>query len=88
MTSYYVIVSIKVFINVEEDECISLCTFGGRINISGFEVIDGGPPVAKKTTSTTKAGLNRVNSKTSSFVSRRGHLLQCIYNRNILIAYC
>lgn len=48
MTSYYVIVSIKVFINVEKDECIILCTFGGPINISGFEVLDGGPPVAKK----------------------------------------
>lgn len=54
MTSYYVIVSIKVFINVEKDECIILCTFGGRINISGFEVLDGGPPVAKKNNDNNK----------------------------------
>ena len=42
MTSYYVIVSIKVFLNVGNDEYIILCNFGGRTIMSGFEVIDWG----------------------------------------------
>ena len=96
MTSYYVTVSIKVFLNVGNDEYIILCNFGGRSIMSGFEVIDGGlqepcPRSQKKKEQqqqTKKAGLNGVNSKALSFVSRFGHLLQCIYNRNILIAYC
>lgn len=96
MTSYYVTVSIKVFLNVGNDEYIILCNFGGCTIMSGFEVIDGGlqepcPPVAKQQQQQQqqikKAGL-KYNSKASSFVSRCGHLLQCIYNRNILIAYC
>ena len=53
MTSYYVTVSIKVFLNAGNDEYIILCNFGGRTIVSGFEVIDGGlqepcPPVAKQ----------------------------------------
>ena len=53
MTSYYVTVSIKVFLNVGNDEYIILCNFGGHTIMSGFEVIDGGlqepcPPVAKQ----------------------------------------
>ena len=41
MTSNYVILSIKSFLEVENDQYIVMCNFGGR-NMSGFEVI-GGP---------------------------------------------
>ena len=43
MTSNYFIVPIKLNLNVGNDEYIILWNFGSRI-MSGFEVIDGGPP--------------------------------------------
>ena len=52
MTSDYVIVSIKLCLEVGNDEYIIVCNFGGR-RMSGFEVIGGGggpprrPPVAE-----------------------------------------
>ena len=41
MTSNYVILLIKSFLEVENDKYIIMCNFGDR-NMSGFEVI-GGP---------------------------------------------
>ena len=41
MTSHYVIVSIKLYKEVGNDECIFVCNFGDR-RMSGFEVIEGG----------------------------------------------
>ena len=54
------IVSIKLCLDVRNDEYIILCNFGDR-TMSGFEVIEGdllgSPPVAA---SKKKPGLNRV----------------------------
>ena len=43
MTSYYVIVSIKLYKEIGNDEYISVCNFGDR-RMSCFEVIEGEPP--------------------------------------------
>ena len=43
MTSYYVIVSIKLYKEVGNDEYISVCNFGDR-SMSWFEVIEREPP--------------------------------------------
>ena len=43
MTSNYVMVSIKLCLDVGNGEYITLCNCGGCI-MSGFEVIEGGPP--------------------------------------------
>ena len=69
MTSYlwpsnYVIVSIKLCLDVENNECIIQCNFAGRI-ISCFEVIEGCPPYLPppspdRNRSNNKRGLNRV----------------------------
>ena len=40
MKSNYVFLSIKSFLEVENDKYIIMCNFGGR-NMSGFEVIEG-----------------------------------------------
>ena len=59
MTSYYIIVSIKLYKEVGNDECIFVCNFGDR-RMSCFEVIEGaseGPPVAG---SKKKPDLDRV----------------------------
>ena len=41
MMSDYVIVSIKLCLEVENDEYIIVCNFGG-LRMSSFEVIEGG----------------------------------------------
>ena len=43
MTSNYIIVPIKLCLDVGNDKYIILCTFGSRI-MSGFEGKHGGPP--------------------------------------------
>ena len=43
MTSDKVIVSIKLYPEVGNDESIVVCNFGGH-RMSGFEVLEGGPP--------------------------------------------
>ena len=43
MTSYYVIVLINLYKEVENDEHISVCNFSDR-RMNGFEVIEGVPP--------------------------------------------
>ena len=66
MTSYiwpsnYVIVSIKLCLDVENNECIILYYFAGRI-ISCFEVIEGHPPYPPdRNRPNNKRCLNRVN---------------------------
>ena len=46
MTSYYVIVSIKLYKEVGNDECIFVCNFGDR-RMSGFEFIERGGGVSE-----------------------------------------
>ena len=67
MMSDYVIVSIKLCPEVENDDYIIVCNFGG-LRMSSFEVIEGegggggvlrGPHVRRKWKK--KSGLNRVN---------------------------
>ena len=48
MMSDYVIVSIKLCLEVENDEYIIVCNFGG-LRMSSFEVIEGGGGGAPRT---------------------------------------
>ena len=66
MTSNYIIVPIKLCVDVGNDKYIILCTFGSRI-MSGFEGKQGGPPkqpprpqAFKWQEKQKKLGLNRV----------------------------
>ena len=69
MTSYYIIVSIKLYKEVGNDECIFVCNFGDR-RMSCFEVIEGaseGPPVAgSKKKSPISIGLKNIGNEQST----------------------
>ena len=69
MTSYYVIVSIKLYKEVRNDECIFVCNFGDR-RMSCFEVIEGEPPRVplsqEAKTSPVSTGLKNIGSEQSS----------------------
>ena len=70
MTSHYVIVSIKLYKEVGNDECIFVCNFGDR-RMSGFEVIEGGGGVSEGlpvTGSKKKPGLNRVKEQSQRVI--------------------
>ena len=54
MTSNYVLLSIKSFLEVENDKYNIICNFGGR-NMSGFEVT-GGP--SKRRLNNSPSGLS------------------------------
>ena len=54
MTSNYIILSIRSFLEVENDKYIIICNFGGR-NMSGFEVT-GGP--SKRRLNNSPSGLS------------------------------
>ena len=60
MTSNYVIVPIKLYLDVGNDEHIILCNFGGRF-VSSFEVMEGDPKahLLVAGSKNKKPGLNR-----------------------------
>ena len=66
MTSNYVILSIRSFLEVENDKYIIVCNFGGR-NMSGFELI-GGP--SKPRLNNSPSGLSVCHYKSGRNVVR------------------
>ena len=69
MTSYYVIVSIELYKEVGNNECIYLCNFGDR-RMSCFEVIEGEPPRVPLSQETKKSpvsiGVKNIDNEQST----------------------
>ena len=68
MTSYYVIVLIKLYKEIGNDEYISVCNFGDR-RMSCFEVIEGEPPwvpLSQEAKNQVSVGLKNIGNEQST----------------------